>query len=92
MNDHEKKYEALCKDWGIKWDKESPKIVGVNSAEELARLYKEDHNLNNVPLQRWDSLAYSMRMYSHGKPWSLCIGVCMSKHAAVEMLKRENLI
>jgi len=81
MTEHEKKYEALAEKYGIRWTENSPRLVG-ETLKTLMNKYKKDVHLNNVPLRRWDILAYNMRV-----PIPLYEKVCLAKYAARKMLK-----
>lgn len=81
MTEHEKKYDALAEKYGIRWTKNSPRLVG-ETLETLMNKYKKDVHLNNVPLRRWDILASQMRV-----PILPYEKVCLAKYAAVKMLK-----
>jgi len=83
--EHYQKYEALCKKYGVVW--RSP-LLGVDSVEELKRLYDEDPRLNNIPLKRWDVLAICFLSYNNRTGLSLAEAVCMQKHAAIRLLER----
>jgi len=89
--EHEAKYTALCEKFGVRWTSKSPRFVGETPLS-LAAKYKADRYLNNVPLRLWDRLACAFLAYNQGCGLSLAEAVCMQKHAAVEMLRREGLI
>ncbi len=93
MTDHEAKYRALNTKFHIRWERQSPRLVGVQSAEKLAELYKADEHLNNIPLRVWDSMGASIQAYNRGTAaLSQAELVCMCKQAAKDMLLREGLI
>lgn len=81
MTEHEKKYEELSQKYGVRWTKNSPRLIG-ETLETLMNKYKKDVHLNNVPLRRWDILAYQMRV-----PIPFYERVCLAKYAAIKMLK-----
>ena len=91
MTEHEKKYTDLCERHGVKWNEESPRLVG-ETLETMAKKYKEDENLNNVWLERWDRLAIGFMSLNRGHGLSLAECVCMHKHAAKTLLKEKGLI
>ena len=86
---HEQKYDALNKKHHIKWDKKSPKLVG-ETLSSLRKKYKEDPNLNNVPLRRWDTIASAFLALNRRSGLSLAEAVCMQKHAAIDLIKRTE--
>lgn len=81
MTEHEIKYEGLSQKYGVRWTEDSPQLVG-ETLETLMNKYKKDVHLNNVPLRRWDILAYQMRV-----PIRHYEKVCLAKYAAIKMLK-----
>jgi len=88
---HEAKHTALCEKFSVRWTTKSPQLVGETPLS-LAAKYKADRHLNNVPLRLWDRLAHAFLANNPGCGLSLADAVCMQKHAAVEMLRREGLI
>jgi hypothetical protein len=85
MDDHFIKYENLCKQYGVKWDADSPRLIG-ETIESLTAKYQADPHLNNVPIKAWDILAYSFKVYNDYTGLSLSELVCMQKHAAITLV------
>ena len=83
-----KKEKYLCEKWGVAWDKNSPELVG-ETLESLTNKYKKDPVLNNVPLNRWDTLAISFLAYNRMANLSLAEAVAMQKCAAIELIEKH---
>ncbi len=83
---HEQKYEALCKQYGVVWTKDSPRLVGI-TLKQLQSRFKTDEHLNNIPLRRWDSLAITFLAHNRNTGLSLADAVCMQKHSAKMLIK-----
>lgn len=88
-NEHVNTYRALCRDHGVKWDEESPRLIG-ETLDSMLTKYQEDAHLNNVALQRWDNLAFAFLVYNRGCGLSLSQVVCMEKQAARDMLDKHT--
>ncbi len=82
MTEFETKMEDLCTLHGVKWNENSPKLIG-QTLEFLKKRYEEDNNLNNIPLHVWDRLATPL---ASRKGLSLSVAVCMQKHAAKKLI------
>lgn len=78
---HEEKYSLLCEKHGVAWTEDSCKLVD-ETVDSMILKFKEDANLNNVPLAKWDRLAAYC-----GQGLTLCERVCMQKNAARAMLE-----
>ncbi len=83
MTEFEKKMEDLCTLHGVKWNENSPKLIG-HTLDSLKKIYQEDRNLNNIPLRLWDGLASGFIMRHKRIPISTA--VCMQKHAAKKLI------
>lgn len=55
---HNEYYAQFCHQYIIDY------VVNTFGAEKLKKAYSEDTNLNNIPLNRWDSLAFGLKMDS----------------------------
>jgi len=74
------KYEEMAKKYGISY-KNAQNIFGY-SKDEVIEKFKEDENLNNIPLKNWDILAANMFFLS-GKGYSLAEKVCVLKFCVI---------
>lgn len=88
-SEHEKKYNDLCKRFGLAWNTGSPRLVNETLAS-LTQKHEADPHMNNVPLRLWDSLAIAFLSYNRGSGLSLAEAVCMQKHAAAKMLATKG--
>lgn len=86
--EHSLKYDRLCNELGVRWDENSPKLVG-ETLESLTEKFKRDRYLNNVPLHKWDSLVLSMPILPFKYNLSLAEGVCIQKHAARVLIRQH---
>ena len=63
---------------------------------KIKKSYSEDKNLNNIPLQSWDNLAYFLNFREEFKKYgdfeSLASKVCILKNAARQIIteNKEN--
>jgi len=72
---HFDKYQAMAKNTKS-WENES-EVLGF-SKSAMTAMFKEDKNLNNIPLKRWYNLAYWINVGN-----SLSEKVCTAKHKAI---------
>jgi hypothetical protein len=87
LEEFRNRIKNLNKQHRIVWRVESPKLVG-ETLESITEKYQQDNNLNNVPLERWDMLAYSFLSYHCHlmNSISLSQAVCMQKQAAIDLI------
>jgi hypothetical protein len=79
---HYQKYSELAKVLHISY-KNYPNMLGYPK-EELIEKFKEDKNLNNIPLQKWDTQAlFIPNIKYNGFTLSLAEKVCLLKHLAI---------
>src|SRR4051812_22562386 len=86
---HAEYYESVAADAGISFDN-SPMLPEIRAA-----LAAEDEHLNNIPLARWDAMAFAaepsiraaLKKYESG--YSLSDGVCTLKAAAKKSARKS---
>lgn len=77
--EHFDKYEGFAQQIGIQQLRNL--VLLVAPLEKIKGALEKDPNLNNIRLNRWDSMDHSVRSMVKG-PWSLCNSVCVLKHVA----------
>lgn len=83
---HEEKYERLCREWNVVWDKAACELL-KETPKSMVRKFQEDEALNNIDLSKWDGISwpivYRSRFKSEPrKQITVAESVCIYKHAA----------
>ena len=69
-------------------------VLNAFGYEKIKKSYSEDKNLNNIPLQKWDSLGYFLNFCEEFKKYgdfeSLAGKVCILKNAASQIVNEKN--
>jgi hypothetical protein len=68
-------------------------VLGTFGLTRLAKSYRNDKHLNNIPLAEWDRLEPFARMYVSKKllkdlseTWSLATSICVLKNIAISAI------
>ena len=79
---HHEKWEKCANERHLKITNLS--LFGLRDKEDLLERYLEDpRSLNTIPLNYFDSLWRTYRLYQRPKTWALHEGACVYKHLLI---------
>ncbi len=87
---HHDYYIGLAKLRGINLHRKDLWLFKLDSLEDLRVKYRDDKNLNNIPLMIFDALTDSYNQYNRSTPMSLAEGCCLYKELLIELIDHPN--
>lgn len=94
MKDSENLHQVYYRQFRPAVDRHVRALIADIGIDKVREYYKADHNLNNIPLRRWDSVADWAKheiakineQLGNGRVWSSCDGVCAAKACARDII------